>query len=400
MKKKFLQILALAALVSVPATMVCAQAAPADASAPASKKRTKKKKSQWALVKFFFKDSASGWEVNYPDKLIPPDTKSADRPAKIIIWGVLKDSPRGIVVEKENLDAKTGVRLVEERFLKDVVKIEWRNETQLDRARNDLMQGKPADALATAERFLLFFKDLKAVPGSLWLEAAVIKLDALDMQENDAILDSFVREIESAPGADDVEGLSQRIKLVKLRQYLRKGEYQRVFRDASAMIKTENDPATLAQLTMLKGRAEFNLGKYEDALYTFLRVPVFYGNQTEYVPGSKLEVARCLLKLDTPDRKAQKLPEVAESYIMEVINEYPMTPEAKEALALLPKDKQDAINSRDSLEDSRKRALVAATITSSSGASDDEDDSSSSGGEELTIDEDDAELEIDDSDSE
>ena len=161
-------------------------------------------------------------------------------------------------------------------------------------------------------------------------------------------------------------------------------------------MKTTDDQSTLAQLTMLKGQAEFNLGKYEDALYTFLRVPVFYGNQTEYVPASKLGVARCFLKLDSPDRKAQNLPALAESYIMEVVTEYSMTPEAKEALALLPKDQQAALASRNSLEDDQKRAMIAASI-----ASDGNDASSSEvsdGSEDLIVE--DEEIEIDDSETE
>lgn len=380
MKKKFLQILALAAFVAVPATFVFAQEDTAAATAPAAPKKAKSKKPKLnaTIVFYFLKPTPAEWHVNYPEKLTDADSISV---SKVLTWANLVDSPRGVMVVNETVDIRTGLKFTEERPLKDVVKMEWKNDLALRRARNALVQGDAAKALAIAERFLLFFKDLKAVDGSLWLDAAVIKLDALDRQENDASLDSFIREIESAPGTDKVEGLPQRIKLVRLRQELRKGEYQRVFRDATDMLKTEDNPQTLAQLTMLKGRAEFNLGKYEDALYTFLRVPVFYGNQTEYVPSSKLEVARCLLKLDTPDRKAQNLPAVAESYIMEVITEYPMTPEAKSALELLPKDKQDALAKRDEFAEAEKTAAVTASITSNveessegSGASSDDDD--------------------------
>jgi len=166
------------------------------------------------------------------------------------------------------------------------------------------------------------------------------------------------------------------------------------------MMKGEDDSGTLAQLNMLKGRAEYSLGKYEDALYSFLRIPVFYGNQAEYVPAAKLEVARCLLKLDTPDKKAQRLPELAESYILEVVNDYPMTVEAKEALTLLPKDKQEALAKRDTLAEDQKRALVAATISTSESSGDGDSSSDSSDSGELEIDDSSGELEIDDADEE
>lgn len=407
MTKKFLQTLLLAVLAAVPASFVfAADDAPAangqSAAAPAKKKKGKKEKR--VIVKFYFTvPDKQEWFVNYPEKLLPPGAK---KPTKLPTWAELKDTPRGVTVSKEILDARSGLKLTDERPLKDVVKIEWKRETQLRQARNDLVQGNPAAALEIAERFLQFFNPLKGVDGSLWFEAAVIKLDALDRQQNDSGLDSFVYELESTPGTEKIEGLPQRIKLVRLRQWLRKGDFQRVFRESSEMIKTTEDPQTLAQLHLLKGRAEFNLGKYEDALYTFLRIPVFYGNQTEYVPASKLEVARSLLKLDTPDRAAQKLPALAESYIMEVVTEFPMTPEAKDALALLPKDKQDALAKRDALDEAQKDAAVVASITSNvseeEGGSDSDDSSSSSSGDEFSIEEessDDEEM-TDDSDSE
>lgn len=394
MKKKFFQILALAALICVPATSAWAQSAPAAASGKSpTLKATSEKGKLWAEIELTMKGSPNPWKLNYPEKLLP---KGAEKPLTSMLKADLKDTVRGVYVVNRVIDMKTGMEYVDELPLKDVVKISWKNEEQLNTARNALVQGNPAAALETAERFLLFFKDLKAVEGSLWLEAAVIKLDALDRQENDALLDSFVREIEDAPGADKIEGLAQKIQLVRLRQHLRKGEYSRVLRDASAMIKTENDSATLAQLTMLKGYAEFNLKKYEEALYTFLRVPVFYGNQTEFVPAAKLEAARCLLKLDGPDRAAQKLPAVADSYIMEVINEFPMTPEAKEALALLPEDRRKELESRDLLEESKKQAAAAASVL---GTGTEDDGGASSGGSEdisdklITIDDDDSDEE-------
>ena len=396
MKKKFLQFLALVALIAVPAVSAFPQAAPATNAANVSdviKAPTAKKKKR-VVIKFGFeKPVRQTWEVNYPEKLLPPGAK---KPKARLTAANLKDSPRGVMVVKENIDLQTGMRFVDEVPLKNVIGIIWENETQLKDARNELVQGNPASALATAERFLAFFKDLKAVPGSLWLDAAVIKLDALDLQENDTIMDSFIRELQDAPGWEKIEGLPERIKLVRLRQQLRKGDFQRVLRDAGEMMKTTDDQATLAQLTMLKGQAEFSLGTYEDALYTYLRIPVFYGNQTEYVPASKLGVARCFLKLDGPDRKAQNLPALAESYIMEVVTEYSMTPEAKEALALLPKDKQAELANRNALEDDQKRAMIAASISSENG---DAPADVSDGSEDLIV-EDEAEVEIDDSDSE
>lgn len=404
MKRKFLQILALAALVAVPAAFVSvpAAAAPAEGSAKTSKKN-KSAPRVWAMITFSFeKPMRAEWKINFPDKLIPDGTKESARPEKFSIWGDIKDSPRGPVVVKSDVDAKTGVEAVYEIPLKDVVKIEWtwrKNRDLLQQARNALAQGDPAAALATAERFLKFFNDLKSVEGSLWMEAAVIKLDALDRQENDGLLDSFIREIEYAGGVDKIEGLPKKIKLVRLRQQLRKGEFQMVLKDATEMAKTEDDPQTLAELTMLRGRAEFRLGKYEDALYTFLRVPVFYGNQTEYIPASKLEVARCLLKLDNPDRKAQKLAELAEAYVVEVVTEFPMTPEAKDALELLPKDKQAELAARDALAEDQKRAVVSASIAATVSDDDSRGGNASDGGA-VGIDDDDAELDIDDDDSE
>ena len=63
--------------------------------------------------------------------------------------------------------------------------------------------------------------------------------------------------------------------------------------------------------------------------------------------------------MDRPELKSIQLARCAEEYLMEVINEYPMSLEAKTAFAELPKHKRDALEAAGSLEErAAKRAFL------------------------------------------
>lgn len=370
MKKifQFLAIAVFAATLTVPAVAD-------DTGAPAAKKEkkaAKKKKvtTPTAIVEF---PGKIVWKVNYPRFLFPQEEqKKATRfkgNANVI------EERGGYYVEKKEI--KDGAELVASHPLSQVQRIEWpENDPRLADAQAELVRGNPSAALEIAERFLMFFKPLKTVDGSPWIHAAVIKLDALDQQANDAILDSFVREIEATPGYRSIEGLPQKIELARLNQLIRRGENARVLVKADELMKGQYNPEMLARLHLIKGNALYNLSRYEDALNVYLRIPVFYGNESTFMPPAKLAIARCLRRMDRPELKAMNLAQRAEEYLVEVINEYPMALEAKTAFNELPKHKRDALEAAGSLEE---RAAKRASVTSQIEVEQSDDDEGDSG---------------------
>lgn len=389
MKKifQFLAIAVFAATLTVPAIAD-------DNSAPASKKEKKaepKKKVTTPSVHFEFPGKVV-WEVNYPRFLFPrEDQKKATRrknKANVI------EERGGYYVEKK--EVIKGVGEQNRSFqLSQVQRIAWPDDDpRLTEAQTELIRGNPSVALEIVERFLMFFRPIKTVEGSPWIRAAVIKLDALDQQENDSILDLFIREIEATPGYRSVEELPQKIELARLNQLIRRGENLSVLAKADELMKGQNNTEMLARLHIVKGNALYNLARYEDALNVYLRIPVFYGNETTFMPPAKLAIARCLRRMDRPELKAMRLAQCAEEYLIEVINEYPMALEAKTAFNELPKHKRDALEAAGSLED---RAAQRASVTSQIEVEQSEEDESSSSDDDYYTDD---STSVDDSDDE
>lgn len=354
--KKIFQFLAIAVFAATLAVPAVAD----DTGAPAEKKEkkpAKKKKEQTPSAYFEFPGKVT-WKVNYPRFLFPPEEqKKATRfkgNANVI------EERGGYYVEQK--EVKGGVEVNRSFPLSQVQRILWpEQDPRLAEAQAELVRGNPSVALEIAERFLMFFKPIKTVEGSPWIHAAVIKLDALDQQANDTILDSFIREIEATPGYRSIEELPQKIELARLNQLIRRGENASVLAKSDELMKGQNNTEMLARLHIIKGNALYNLARYEDALNVYLRIPVFYGNEATFMPPAKLAIARCLRRMDRPELKAMNLAGYAEEYLVEVINEYPMALEAKTAFNELPKHKRDALEAAGTLEE---RAAQRADVTS------------------------------------
>jgi hypothetical protein len=164
---------------------------------------------------------------------------------------------------------------------------------------------------------------MKKVPGSWWLKASIIKLDALDRLENDAAISSFLQNLEQSDDGTLPE-LTTKIKVARLVQSFRKAEYEKVINESSELIKTVDDVEILARLHILKGNSLLTTKKYENAMNTFLRVPVFYGSQVEQIPKALLGAAQAFRGMDGPTTKEQKLEEVSNRYLRNLITQYPL----------------------------------------------------------------------------
>ena len=75
---------------------------------------------------------------------------------------------------------------------------------------------------------------------------------------------------------------------------------------------------------------------------TYLRVPVFYGSQQEHLPKALLGAAKAFRGMDSPANRSQRLDEVSNRYLRELIATFPVSKEAEEAKKLLPKEDRQA----------------------------------------------------------
>lgn len=275
------------------------------------------------------------WDVNDPFKL---DEKA--RPPRPIV------DPRKASFDKtfEKLERTTeigGTAMTTSKRLTEAVLIEWPAITPMTEAKNLVLRGEASKALETIEPVLRAFDKVRTVRGSPWVKAASIKLDALDRLENDAALSTFLATLDTVDDGSNPE-LTSKIKLAKLLLRSRQGDHAGVIADATSLIGQSDDPDVLARLHLLKGASLLALKRYEPAMNTYLRVPVFYGSQQEHLPKALLGAAKAFRGMDSPVNRSQRLEEVSNRYLRELIATFPVSKEAEEAKKLLPKEDRQA----------------------------------------------------------
>ena len=272
------------------------------------------------------------WEINDPFKL---DNSVPPKP--------VVDAKKGVInVVKGTVDRTSnqgGFEVVLTRKLSEVTEIVWPMPARLQEAQNNVNRGEPAKALDNAEAVLKFFEPLKNVPGSWWVKASLIKLDALDRLENDAATNSFLATFEKEEAAKQPEVATQ-IQLAKLMLRARKGDHEAVIREATELLTKVDSSELQARLHLTKGNSLLAAKKYEAAMTTYLRVPVFFGSETEMIPKALLGAARAFRGMDSPALRDQKLEAISNRYLYDIIVSFPVSKEAEEAKKMLPKEER------------------------------------------------------------
>jgi hypothetical protein len=272
------------------------------------------------------------WEINDPFKL-----DNSVQPKPVV------DAKKGVInVIKGTVDRTSnqgGFEVVLTRKLSEVTEIVWPMPSRLQEAQNNVNRGEPAKALDNAEAVLKFFEPVKNIPGSWWVKASLIKLDALDRLENDAATNSFLANFEKEEAAKQPEVATQ-IQLAKLMLRARKGEHDAVIREATELLTKVDSSELQARLHLTKGNSLLAAKKYEAAMTTYLRVPVFFGSETEMIPKALLGAARAFRGMDSPALRDQKLEAVSNRYLYDIIVSFPVSKEAEEAKKMLPPEER------------------------------------------------------------
>lgn len=243
--------------------------------------------------------------------------------------------------------------------LSEATMIDWGERPKaMQLAEQEVLRGDGARALEYIEPILRFFSPVKKTTGSLWLPAASIKLDALILLKNDAVLDEFIDEL--APLNDgSIPGLENKITLVRIEQSIRRGHAEAALADVDKMINETVQLDMIANLHLLKGNALLGLTRYEEAMGTFLRIPVFYGSQSKYMPAALLGAAKSFRGMNTPANRLLQLDDVTNGYLTEIITTYPFSKEAVEAKKMLPKELREALDKKNAEDSDVETAVVA-----------------------------------------
>jgi hypothetical protein len=279
---------------------------------------------------FIFKNEK--WEINDPFKM---DTSIPPKP--------VIDRKKGVINAVKNTVDLTrnegGFEVTLTRKLSEVTEVVWPMPARLTEAQNNVARGEPAKALDNVEAVRKLFEPMKGAKGSWWIKASLIKLDALDRLENDAATAAFLDAFEREEAAKQPEVATQ-IELARLMLRARKGDHEAVIREAGELLTKVDSAELQARLHIVKANSLLATRKYEAAMNAYLRVPVFYGSETEFIPKALLGAARAFRGMDSPAMREQKLEAVSHRYLYDIIVSFPVSKEAEEAKKLLPPEER------------------------------------------------------------
>lgn len=187
-----------------------------------------------------------------------------------------------------------------------------------------ITQGKAAEALTQLEPVLRYYEGFRDAPGSWWVSAALLKVQALT---------ALGREAEGEPLATQVARSATDPEAVRAAQVqlalgaVRKGQHEAAQAVFEKALQESREGRTLAAAAV--GRAQCLLAKkeWDDAVLSFLQVPVFYPTERVLLPAALLGVAQA-------EEGMEDLPR-AKATLAELLKTYAGAPEASLARAEL-----------------------------------------------------------------
>lgn len=204
----------------------------------------------------------------------------------------------------------------------NIASIEFPTPPQLKEASNLLAAGKTDQAVGLIDTVMKFYSNYKDIKGNFWGEAAVMKLGILTSQKRTLDADLLAKEILSSAQEPEVLASAQAYKTYLLAS---SGLYKEALTKSDEIInKGESANSTTLSLAYLANAdAHFGLKHYEEAVFSYLHIPIFFPDQSLYMPKALLGSARCFDKLHVKDQ--------IESAIGTLVRSYPNSPEAATA---------------------------------------------------------------------
>jgi tetratricopeptide (TPR) repeat protein len=207
-----------------------------------------------------------------------------------------------------------------------IAKIEFPEPAALKTATDLLGQRQPEKALIEIDRVVGYYEPFKDVPGAWWSQAALTKVSVLAALRRDHDAEVLADQIQKTVTDPNI------VRAVQVRLssgLIRKKEFDKAIEVCDDAIKQSTDAEVLSDAWVHKGDALLGLKEWEDALLAYLHVPVFYSDQTSYLPPALLGSARAYARLDDATR--------ARKSFNELIASYPNSPEAVVAQTELKK---------------------------------------------------------------
>lgn len=217
--------------------------------------------------------------------------------------------------------------------LAQVKKIDFPVPPELAQAQDLSVQGKNAEAIALLKKVLDAQEQFREVPGNWWDKAALLTTQMYLQDKKDVDADGMARKLVKSVNPEMVHAANVQLAAVNISWGVKSTAESLI----EKVLKESKDAAPRAGAYIIRGDVLLKEEKYEDALYAYMQVPVFYPSEKILLPAALLGRGRAHLGMDDlADARAA---------LEELRRDYPATAAAKAAeedlkrVADLEKDK-------------------------------------------------------------
>jgi len=235
---------------------------------------------------------------------------------------VLKDGSR-IPAEDFKVDAGKIIRTVKLQGSNtattvlapsNIAELVWPYSAELSESRSLLSQGKAEEAIAvlkTGKEFFEVFKDVKGGK-DLYRDLFFGYVEALAQGGK---FDETVGLMPSLQKLTLSKEQEVQLKVLKLNiERQTSSDYVTIIAQANNILTDTNDSGVSAAVWDIIGDVHDKKKEYEEALMSYLRIPVFFGTQMQRVPGAEMKAAKMLIKMRRFEDATSFLTRLIESY--------------------------------------------------------------------------------------
>ena len=223
-------------------------------------------------------------------------------------WNEISLSGSNIQKKVRGADGKEGYVSIP---ASNVARVDWPYPAELADAAEALSKGNYDEALKNAEAVRAIHRNWKDKPGSWYVPATLLALEAQIRLNNNAEADKIFPELRNMQLSSDYQ---KGAGMMEALQQFQKGMTGPALQKATSLVAGTENSQTLARLQVLIGDIQYKREAYKEALDAYLQIPVFFGTQASLLPGAELGVARSLMKLRRLEDASAALTRIIERY--------------------------------------------------------------------------------------
>lgn len=207
--------------------------------------------------------------------------------------------------------------------LANVTSVEFAEPAGIRKASEALFQGRAAAAFGIIAPVVAQQAAFRDIPGNYWARAATIQLSALVELGKLSEAETLAAAIAAKEGPEQT--LEARLQIAL--GWARAGDTAKAAKVFDEVVAKSTRPATLAKAWVSKGTGQLEAKSYDEALLSFLRVPIFYSDQKSVMPAALLGSARAYAGLGDVGHEREVLEQLT--------SQFPNSPEASTAKTML-----------------------------------------------------------------